>query len=262
MRIEDVDPLRAKPGAADAFLRDHEWLGLEWDEGPFYQSRRGALYEAALERLGAAGRIYPCTCSRKEIEAASTEPAGDGGPRYPGTCRSGPSHPERAAALRFRFDEPSAGFEDAIAGPVPAGGTRGDFVVRRADGPFAYHLAVVVDDVDMRITEVSRGRDLLHATPRHVALTRAMGASPPRYAHLPLLLGSGGEKLAKRLGSVGVAAYREAGHRPEAILGALAFSLGLLERPEPVAARELVRDIDPRALDRVSAELPPGLERP
>ncbi len=262
MRIEDVDPPREKPGAADAFLRDHEWLGLDYDEGPFYQSRRGELYEAALADLAEGGRTYPCTCSRKEIEQASREDAGDGGPRYPGTCRARPTHPARPAAVRFRFDEPAPGFEDAIAGPVAPGIARGDFVLRRADGLYAYHLAVVVDDVEMGITEVVRGRDLLASTPRHVALARALRADPPAYAHVPLLLGRGGEKLAKRLGSVGVAAYRAAGFRPEELLGQLAASLGLLPRPEAVRAEDLVRGFDFRGLDLASSELPVELVLP
>jgi glutamyl-tRNA synthetase len=264
MRIEDIDPPRAKPGAAEAFLRDHEWLGLEWDEGPYFQSRRSDRYEAAIERLAAEGWVYPCTCSRQAIGRASHEEAGDGGLRYPGTCRGGPRPTGRPAALRFRFDEPSAGFEDAVAGAIAPGQTRGDFVLRRADGLFAYHLAVVVDDLEMGITEVVRGRDLLHATPRHVALARALGSAPPRYAHVPLLIGGDGEKLAKRLGSVGVAAYREAGFRPEALVGELASSLGLVERPEPIRPAELVRAfsaLDLHALDRASTELPPALSR-
>jgi glutamyl-tRNA synthetase len=265
MRIEDIDPPRMKPGAAEAFLRDHEWLGLDWDEGPFFQSRRGERYEAALARLGSEGWSYRCTCSRQEIQRASDAEAGDGGPRYPGTCRRGPRHEGRPSALRFRFDEPSEGFDDLIAGPIAPGQTRGDFVLRRADGLFAYHLAVVVDDLEMGVTEVVRGRDLLHATPRHRALARALGGAPPRYAHVPLVLGGGGEKLAKRLGSVGVAAYREAGVRPEAIVGELAASLGLLPKPEPITPRDLVDvalALDPRALDRAGGELPPALERP
>jgi glutamyl-tRNA synthetase len=271
MRIEDIDPLREKPGATDAFLRDHEWLGLEWDEGPVLQSARQGRYEAAAARLTAEGRVYPCTCSRLAIRDALTAapmgpPAGDGGLRYPGTCRQGPSSKERPAALRFRFDEPSAGFEDAIAGPVAEGQTRGDFIVRRADGLFAYHLVVVVDDLAMGITEVVRGRDLLHATPRNLARAAALGAQPPPNAHVPLISAEGGEKLAKRLGSIGVSAYREAGFRPEELIGALAFSLGLLDRPEPCTPSELSRalgpDLDLRALDQASQALPPALEPP
>lgn len=262
MRIEDLDPPREQPGAADAFLRDHEWLGLDYDEGPFYQSRRGELYEAALENLAEAERTYPCTCSRKEIEQASARGADDGGPRYPGSCRSGPRHPERPAAVRFRLDEPAPGFQDSIVGVVEPGASLGDFVLRRADGLFAYHLAVVVDDLDMGITEVVRGRDLLASTPRHIALARALGREPPAYAHVPLLLSRGRAKLAKRLGSTGVAAYREAGRAPEEIIGRLAASLGLLPRPEPLRAVDLVRDFDFRAVDLAQEELPEELVHP
>ncbi len=262
MRIEDLDPPREKPGAADAFLRDHEWLGLDWDEGPVYQSARGELYEDALARLAAAGATYPCTCSRKEIELASRGEAADGGPTYPGTCRARSAHPERPAAIRFRLDDPAPGFDDAIAGPIAAGLPCGDFVLRRADGLFAYHLAVVVDDLAMGITEVVRGRDLLASTPRHVALVHALGGVPPAYAHVPLLLGPSGEKLAKRLSSLGVAAYREAGVPPERLLGSLAASLGLLPRAEPVRAADLVRALDLRALDLAPSAVPADLVLP
>src|SRR5690606_38059823 len=148
MRFEDLDPQRVRPGSADSFLRGHEWLGLSWDEGPYYQSARAALYDDALGRLGAAGRLYPCTCSRAEIKARATEDSGEGGPAYPGTCRAGRSAPGRPEALRLLEPPPSPGFLDEVAGAVPPGTARGDCVVRRSDGGYAYHLAVVVDDID------------------------------------------------------------------------------------------------------------------
>jgi glutamyl-tRNA synthetase len=262
MRIEDLDPPRETPGAADAFLRDHEWLGLDFDEGPFHQSRRSDLYDDALARLEAASATYPCTCSRKDIERLSREEAGDGGPRYPGTCRTRSARPERAAAIRFRFDEPSPGFEDAIAGPVPAGIARGDFVLRRADGLYNYHLAVVVDDLDMGITEIVRGRDLLVSTARHIGLARALGGTPPTYAHVPLILDARGEKLSKRHSSVGIDAYRAAGRTPEELVGQLAASLGLLPRAEPIRPRDLVRELDLRSFDLAPRALPAELVEP
>lgn len=185
MRVEDLDPPRVKEGAEEDFLRDHAWLGLDWDEGPYHQSARSVLYERAIERLVALGHVYPCTCSRKEIEAIASAPHGEEGPIYPGTCRGGPSHPGRPAAMRFRMPEPPPAWTDPLAGPVPEGAGRGDFVVRRADGLFAYQLAVVVDDAAMGVTEVVRGSDLLASTPRQLALFAALAETPPTYVHLP-----------------------------------------------------------------------------
>ena len=205
MRIEDLDPPRVREGSEESILRDHAWLGLDWDEGPFHQSTRTARYEAALARLEAAGRVFPCTCTRKEVQAATASaPHGDDGPRYPGTCRERPSHPERDPAIRFRMDD-GPGFVDALAGPYEAGRVGGDFIVRRSDGLFAYQLAVVVDDHEMGVTEVIRGDDLLPSTPRQIALYEALGWTPPSFLHVPLVLGEDGERLAKRHGSVAVA---------------------------------------------------------
>lgn len=231
MRIEDLDPPRVVPGSADAFLRDHEWLGLTWDEGPHYQSARTGAYEAALATLASRGATYPCTCSRKEIEAVASAPHGDEGPVYPGTCRNGPTHPERAPAIRFRMPE-GVTSEDVLVSEVAR--TEGDFVVRRADGLFSYQLAVVVDDAAMGITEVVRGVDILPSTPRQIALFRALGHVPPAYLHVPLVLGPDGERLAKRNGAKAVSAYREAGVSRERILGIVGASLGLV--PDGVEA--------------------------
>ena len=182
MRIEDIDGPRVVRGAADAICRDHEWLGLDWDEGPVFQSLRSEAYEAALDTLNEAGLIYPCTCSRKEIAKIASAPHGDDGLRYPGTCRGGPTKPGRPPALRFRFDDPSPGFEDLLCGAYPEGSVGGDFVLRRFDGIWAYQLAVVVDDADMGITEVIRGADLVSSTPRQIALFNSLGRPVPKGA--------------------------------------------------------------------------------
>jgi glutamyl-tRNA synthetase len=250
MRIEDIDTPRVVPGSADAICRDHEWLGLTWDEGPVYQSSRGVSYEAALQRLVDDGRVYPCTCSRKEIAAIASAPHGDEGPRYPGTCRNGPTHPERPAALRFRFDDPSPGFDDVIAGTYPAGAIEGDFVLRRADGVWAYQLAVVVDDAEQRITEVIRGADLLSSTPRQIALYRALGHDVPAFAHVGLVVDSDGTRLSKRHGATAIAALRESGKGPEEVIGALAHSLGLVASSAPIRPEELVSGF---SLQQISA---------
>ena len=244
MRIEDLDGPRVVPGAAEAICRDHEWLGLDWDEGPVYQSSHGEAYERALDRLRAAGLVYPCTCSRKEIAEIASAPHGGEGPRYPGTCREGVSHPERAPALRFRFEDPSPGFEDVLCGSYPAGQIGGDFVLRRADGLWAYQLAVVVDDADAGVTEVIRGADLLPSTPRQIALYRALGHPVPAFAHVGLVVDSSGTRLSTRAGATSIEALRTAGRSAEDLIGVLACSLGLTRTTAPIAPLDLVSGFD------------------
>lgn len=240
MRIEDIDRPRTVPGAADAICRDHEWLGLTWDEGPIFQSSRDEAYERALGQLTERGYVYPCTCSRKEIAEIASAPHGDEGPRYPGTCRNGVTKPGRPAALRFRFEDPSPAFEDLVCGEYSEGRVGGDFVLRRADGAWAYQLAVVVDDAESNITEVIRGADLLSSTPRQLALYEALGYRAPRFAHVGLVVDPDGTRLSKRHGSTAIEALRDAGRQPEEVIGLLAHSLGLCPSPEPIAAEGLV----------------------
>lgn len=252
MRVEDLDPPRVKAGAADAILRDHTWLGLDWDEGPVFQSARLDIYEDALDRLRRAGRTYPCTCSRREIEAAlsSAPHAGEleGERAYPGTCRERPAtpRPERRAAVRFALQDEDARFErfdDLIQGPVQRG-LGGDFVLKRSDGLMAYQLAVVVDDAAMGVSEVIRGDDLLSSTPRQLALYAALGHPAPRFAHLGLVLDQEGGRLSKRLASRGIADYAAAGVRPEQLLGWLGYSLGQLPAARPASLGELLAGFD------------------
>lgn len=240
MRIEDIDRERVVPGAADAICRDHEWLGLDWDEGPIFQSTRGEAYEAALDKLSHAGLIYPCTCSRKEIAKIASAPHGDDGPRYPGTCRKGATKAGRPPAVRFRFDDPSPGFEDLLCGVYREGKVGGDFVLRRFDGIWAYQLAVVVDDADMGITEVIRGADLLSSTPRQIALFEALGRPVPRYAHVALVVDPDGVRLSKRHGAKAIEVIRDAGYSADQVIGELACSLGITTTPAPIQPEELV----------------------
>lgn len=240
MRIEDIDRPRVVPGSADAICRDHEWLGLDWDEGPIFQSSRDEAYERALAQLDEAGLVYPCTCSRKEIAAIASAPHGDDGVRYPGTCRNGAPKPDQPNALRFVFEDPSPGFDDVLCGSYPEGRTGGDFVLRRADGMWAYQLAVVVDDAEEGISEVIRGEDLLSSTPRQIALYRALGYPVPRFAHVGLVVDGEGARLATRHGATSIDSLREAGRSPEQVIGDLACSLGLTETAAPIRAEELI----------------------
>jgi glutamyl-tRNA synthetase len=257
MRIEDLDPPRVVAGSAAEIMADLRWLGLDWDEGPdvggpygpYVQSQRFATYAAAIEALEEKGLVFPCTCTRKELQAIASAPHGDSdlGPRYPGTCLHGPTHPERPASRRFRMPRSEA-FVDLLHGAWPQG-EPDDFVVQRSDGHYAYQLAVVVDDIAMGITEVVRGDDLLSSTPRQIALYRALDATPPAFLHVPLVLRDNGERLAKRNGATAIAELREQGMTPEQVIGVLGASLGLVARGTTLSARELL----PRfALDRVS----------
>jgi glutamyl-tRNA synthetase len=252
MRIEDIDRPRVVPGSADAICRDHEWLGLDWDEGPELQSSHDEAYERALGQLEAAGVAYPCTCTRKEIALIASAPHGDEGPRYPGTCRNGVTKPGKPPALRFVFEEPSPGFEDALCGAYPEGRAGGDFVLRRADGIWAYQLAVVVDDAESGITEVIRGADLLSSTPRQIALYRALGYPVPRFAHVALVVDGEGTRLATRHQATSIESLREAGRSPEQLIGELACSLGLIPTPAPIRAAELVPSFELTGISRSS----------
>ena len=256
--MEDLDRPRVVKGSAEGILHDLLWLGLDWDEGPdrggpfapYAQSERGERYDAAFETLRTEGRVYPCFCSRKDIQSAVSAPQAPGDEAlYPGTCRDLPRREiarrltSRAApAWRFRVDP--AGllpFTDRVRGPQEVDpGSIGDFVVRRADGVPAYQLAVVVDDIAMKISEVVRGEDLLASTFRQLLLYRALGASPPAFAHVPLLLGDDGVRLSKRHRGITLREISAAGESAEAIVGRLAHRHGLRDTAAPISARALV----------------------
>lgn len=243
MRIEDLDATRARPEATAAALEDLRWLGLTWDEGPdlggprgpYVQSGRRAVYDEALARLKAAELVYPCTCTRADIERASSAPhAEDEGPTYPGTCahRSAADATalgDRPFAWRFRIPPGEVAWVDLVLGPRSLDPARlgGDFLVgRNGQGP-SYQLAVVVDDALMGIDRVIRGDDLVPSTPRQSLLYQALGWSPPLFGHLPLVLGPDERRLAKRDGSIKLAALREGGLDPRRLVGVLARSCGL-----------------------------------
>lgn len=271
MRVEDLDRGRVRPGIMEAQLADLRWLGLDWDEGPdlggpsapYVQSERTARYDDALARLAAAGLLFACVCSRRDVAAAASAPhAGEEGPRYPGTCRERalPAWTDRDAreavsrvAVRLRTAEEEVCFGDLLHGRCcygPAEET-GDFVVRRKDGAAAYQLAVVVDDAAMGITHVVRGADLLSSTARQILLYRALELPVPAFLHVPLLLGPDGERLAKRHGAVSLADARGAGVPPERVAGWLALTCGLAAPGEEILPSALVERF---AVERLSPQ--------
>jgi glutamyl-Q tRNA(Asp) synthetase len=233
VRMEDVDTERNVPGAADAILRTLAACGFEWDGEVLYQSRRSEAYAAALERLQAAGLAYGCACSRREIADSAVGHAVDGGLVYPGTCRAGLPPGRPARAWRVRVPDAEVGFDDRIQGRLAQVLARdvGDFVLRRADGPFAYQLAVAVDDEFQGISEIVRGADLIASTPRQIWLQRCLGYATPRYAHLPVATSAAGEKLSKQTLAPALVPGREAAD----LVAALHF-LGQPVPPELAAA--------------------------
>lgn len=253
LRIEDLDD-RARSGPWDTLLMDDlRWLGLDWDEGPHYQTDRLDLYAAAVSQLESMGLVYPCFCTRAELHAASAPHASDGTPVYAGTCRglTEAQVAERAAvrapALRLRV--PAKGdpvgaisFADRTFGPhrEMLAAECGDFLVRRSDGVYAYQLAVVVDDAAMGVTEVVRGCDLLGSTARQMYLQDLLGYGHPSYAHVPLLVAPDGRRLSKRDRDCDMAELRARFCAPEALLGKLAYAAGLAPSPEPRSAEQLV----------------------
>lgn len=198
VRMEDLDPPREVPGAGDDILRTLEAFGLNWDGEVVYQSRRQALYEEALEKLRARGALYACACSRREI--ADSSMSGVDGLVYPGTCRAGIAPGRAPRAWRVKVDGQKIEFIDAIQGRMirDLAADFGDFVVRRADGFFAYQLAVMVDDAAQGITAIVRGADLIESTPRQIHLQRLLGLPTPDYLHLPVALNAQSEKLSKQ----------------------------------------------------------------
>lgn len=200
IRLEDVDAPRTVPGAAERILRTLEAFGFEWDGEIVWQSRRHEAYAAALQQLRENGLAYGCACSRREIGDSALQAAIDGGRVYPGTCRNGLPPDIRPRAWRLRTRPEETGFEDRLQGRIVQQLERdvGDFVLLRADGQYAYQLAVVVDDAAQGITDIVRGADLLDSTPRQIWLQHCLGLPTPRYAHLPVVCNAAGEKLSKQ----------------------------------------------------------------
>lgn len=256
LRIEDLDPQRSKREYSRIIEDDLHWLGLDWDEGgldgrgdagPYSQSCRGDIYARYLELINATGYTYPCRCTRAEIMATQAPHQSDGRIVYGGRCR-----PAVLPAFGADFDGASTricvpdsiiSFDDGLYGPQHFNLARevGDFILRRADGAWAYQLAVVVDDALMGVTEVVRGSDLLLSAAQQIYLYRLLGLEPPRFAHVPLLCNAEGRRLSKRDGSLSMEHLRTTMTAPQ-IIGRLAALLGLLPEPAEITAAELIPD--------------------
>ncbi|HET7269645.1 MAG TPA: tRNA glutamyl-Q(34) synthetase GluQRS [Rubrobacter sp.] len=253
VRVEDLDRSRVRPGVEEEQLADLRAIGLDWDGPVVRQSDRMGLYKEAIVRLGDRDLLYPCYCTRAEIRAAASAPHGiSTADRYPGTCRelTRIERAEREAAgrppaLRVRSEDVRVMFEDRLLGRFEE--LVDDFVVRRNDGTPAYQLAVVVDDAAQGIGEVVRGADLADSTPRQILLARLLALPEPTYAHVPLVLGPDGQRLAKRHGSVTLSERDEG---PESVRAWMARSLGLAEAGEMPTVKELLVRFDPARLPR------------
>lgn len=236
VRMEDLDPPRVVPGAADAILRLLDACELRWDGKIIYQGARADAYHAALHVLNARGQVYPCACSRREIADSGIH--GVEGFVYPGTCRHGLKGDRIARGLRLRVASGVIAFDDGVQGPHAQDLRQevGDFLLYRREGIYAYHLAVVVDDAAQRVTDIVRGADLLDSTPRQICLQRLLGLPTPRYSHLPVVLDEHGEKLSKQTRAAPV----DAEDPMPALLRALRF-LGQI--PPPALLRAFPRDL-------------------
>lgn len=261
LRIEDLDGPRIKRGADQLAIDDLRWLGIDWDEGPIYQSNRRDRYRESLDVLLAQKRAYPCVCTRTEVDASASAPhAEDGASIYPGTCRDRFATIEEARQSRgrepaIRFDTRNAivDFNDTFAGKkhFDVEHNLGDFVIAKGDGTPAYQLAVVIDDADMGVTHVVRGDDLIDSTPRQILLYQSLGLSSrvPTYCHVPLVIGPDGRRLAKRHGDTRLATYRQAGVPASRILTLLADWCAI---PTPQLVSDASALIGRFELDRLS----------
>lgn len=249
LRMEDLDPQRTSAEFAALIRRDLLRFGLDWDREVPCQSSRSAAYDAAFEKLEEMGLIYPCYCSRAEVHAASAPHLGQSEFVYAGTCRdltpAQRAKKTRLPAWRLRVPGEEWTVQDGLQGDYTELLSRdcGDFVVRRADGVYAYQLAVVVDDAENGVTQVVRGRDLLASTPRQLYLFSLLGKPAPEYIHVPLLLAPDGRRLSKRDGDLDLDTLLGR-FTPEEIIGALAHAAGLLDRSEPISAKELAAGFD------------------
>ena len=266
LRLEDLDPDRCTQAWCDQVMRDLEWLGLDWDNEPVYQSRRTPAYEAAFRQLEEKRLVYPCFCTRAERMAASAPHRSDGQAVYDGRCRQLTAEQredlarQRNPAWRLAVPDRASSFRDLLQGMHEENLLRdcGDFILRRSDGVYAYQLAVVVDDAAMGVTEVVRGADLLASTPRQLLLYRLLGLEAPAFYHFPLLLGSDGQRLSKRNADAGLDTLGERYTAPE-ILGKLAYLAGFNPSAEPRSGESLLEDFAWEKVPRADIRIPEGL---
>ena len=261
LRIEDLDPQRSRQEYADGLMRDLEWLGLTWDGEVIYQSQRTQVYAHCLNRLASMRDpqtglqlVYPCTCTRNDILAAQAPHEADGRIVYPGTCRPHSASPDnsdnsspllRRAAMRIIVPDVEIEYDDRVYGhqSVNLAAHCGDFILRRSDGVFAYQLAVVIDDAEMGVTEIVRGRDLLLSVAQQHYMRTLLGLAQPAYCHHPLLVNAQGQRLCKRDHALAVSAMR-AHYTAQEIIGNLAHAVGLIPEPEPLAPQQLLPCFD------------------
>ena len=248
LRIEDLDERTRDRSVAETLIDDLAWMGLSWDEGPYWQSERIEIYAGAVARLEEKGLTYPCFCSRADLHAATAPHASDGTYVYQGTCRRlSPAEvearrAERAPSTRLIVDGFEVEYVDAVFGRQHEVLERdcGDFVVRRADGIYAYQLACAVDDALMGVTQVVRGNDLLGSTGRQMYVQRLLGLPSPSYGHVPLLVAADGRRLAKRDGDLDMGELRSRGVSAERLVGWLGSLAGLVDKGAALSADELV----------------------
>ncbi|MBR3494826.1 MAG: tRNA glutamyl-Q(34) synthetase GluQRS [Clostridia bacterium] len=263
LRIEDVDEPRCPARLADQCIEDLRFLGFDWDGPVLYQHDRKERYQEILEQLREKGLTYPCFCTRADLHTEQAPNLGDTQYIYPGTCARLTEAEIRAksrtrtSAIRVRVPDLEITFSDRLQGLRRENLARdcGDFVLRRSDGYFSYQLAVVADDIDSGVTEVVRGRDILSATPRQIFLYRTLGAQPPQWIHIPLLLDPQGRRLAKRDKDLDLDALSRR-FSPEEILGLLACACRLQERPTATTLLSLLREFDWDRIPRESIRLP------
>ena len=258
LRIEDTDRERSTQASIDAIVDGLRWLGLDADEGPFFQTDRLALYREHVERLLREGKAYRCYCSREELEAMRAAQRARGEkPRYDGRCRRRTGPPPAGADPVVRFGNPAEGevvFDDLVRGSMVFDNRElDDLVIARANGMPTYNFGVVVDDLDMGITHVIRGDDHVMNTPRQLNVIAALGASPPRYAHVPMILGPDGQRLSKRHGAVGVSRFRDDGYLPEALLNCLVRLGWSLGDQEIFSREEMIEHFDVADVNRAPA---------
>ena len=265
LRMEDLDPDRCRPEYVAQLREDLRWLGLDWDREQPQQSTRTEAYAEAFESLRERGLVYPCYCSRADLHAASAPHASDGRVLYAGTCRrlteAQRQQQTKRPAWRLEVPDREYGFTDGLQGNFSENLARecGDFIVRRADGVYAYQLAVVTDDADGGITQVVRGRDLLESTPRQLYLYELLGKTAPEFCHVPLLLAPDGRRLSKRERDLDLGNLRER-YTPQRILGYLAALANLIPMGETASATELIPLFDWKRVPQADISMPGSAE--